>query len=220
METQLTKKHTEPGLRRLLIDMLQGGVREYQGTERNTQWINKLISQQEGIGETKMWVGWITTTWGDIQESYLRRNKFSDKLSGTDWAKTVVSLVWRFFLETWSRRNHALHQTGKSPDIIRRLLKTEIQKIHPEVPQIKFGRKYLHKDSLEELLKKPTRYLKRWLRLGQMVTNQEQVAVVRRVKLGQDIKAYLPLLSDPPDRSSNPRVRTSAKPQEHKKQKD
>ena len=195
----LGQKQTEPGLLRLLIDMLRGGVAEYTGTEKNKQWIINLLQQQGSIGESKLWTGFLTNIWGDIQESYLRRNHHHDKLSGTDWAKTVVSLVWRFFLETWARRNHALHAAGQSPDIIQKKLQTEIEGVHPQVPRIKFGRKYLHRLTLTELLNKPNRYLKRWLRLAKMVTDQEVVAEVRRTKFGADIKAYLPLLTEPPD---------------------
>ena len=73
LEQHLKKWRTEPGLARPWINTLKGNSVEYTGTETNQEWIRALRREQAALGHTQLWTGFLTQTWGDIQEAYHRR---------------------------------------------------------------------------------------------------------------------------------------------------
>ena len=82
LETKLKKWHTEPGLARLWIDTLKGNFNEYTSIETNRDWIQTLRQEQEAPGHTQLWTGFLTQTWGDIQDAYHHREKHDQAYTG------------------------------------------------------------------------------------------------------------------------------------------
>ena len=72
----------EPGLARLWIDTLKGNSVEYTGTETNQEWIRSLRREQVALGHTQLWTGFLTQTWGDIQEAYHHQEKHDQAYTG------------------------------------------------------------------------------------------------------------------------------------------
>ena len=46
-----------------------------------------------------MWRGYITQTFGDIQETYYRDHKEEQKYTGTAWSRMIVKLFFQYFDE-------------------------------------------------------------------------------------------------------------------------
>ena len=64
---------TEPGLTRLIIQILKTQDLHYTGTEKNEKWMRQLLIEQEQIGLYNFTRGFMMQTWGNIQEEYHRQ---------------------------------------------------------------------------------------------------------------------------------------------------
>ena len=201
--TQLKQKlqtwKTEPGLARLLLQYIQNAPKQYTGTEKNEHWILQLQREQDQIGAHNLKIGFLTQTWGDIQESFHRREKHPIGDSGTLWATRVLTFIWDHALTMWNIRNTAIHNPKATATPQRKDQEHQVQILYNryrDQPNILSG---LFKYSLTTLLGKPSKYLLRWLRIAQHIPDHEAVEKHRRKKFGQDIRKYLSQAMKPPD---------------------
>ena len=201
MERKLREWNTEPGLARLLLQTLQDGVREYTGSESGA-WITQLLEEQTRIGLSNIWKGFLSQTWGDIQERFYRRNKCKPSCSGAQWTRRLLQTIWKYVLETWTRRNQKLHDDPKQTPPHRKHIITQVSTIyntHRQNPEIFRG---LYKHELQELVQKKTKYLIKWLRIAAPL--QDMATVKTKRQGSRDIRAYLPMATHPPDQSLVP----------------
>ena len=199
MASKLRAWNTEPGLARLIIQSLQGEEREYTGTE-SAAWITQLRDEQNRIGQSNIWRGFLSQTWGDIQERHYRRSKSKQSSSGAQWTRRLLQSIWRFILETWSRRNTKLHDDPAQTTPHRKHITAQVCLIyntHKQNPEIFRG---LYKHELQELIKKKTKYLIKWLGIATPISDMAKVKSKRQGS--RDIRAYLPMATHPPDKPS------------------
>lgn len=116
-ELKLTKLlktwNTESGLTRLLIQHLQGNHTPYRGSKTDIHWVEQLLQEQKKIGKTQLWRGFLSQTWGDLQEKFYRRQKCQKEQTGTQWSRRVIKEIWTHALEMWTRQNKKLHDDGE-----------------------------------------------------------------------------------------------------------
>ena len=110
LEQQLKKWRREPGLARLWIATLKGQSVEYTGTETNQASICKLCSEQAALGYAHRWTGFLTQTWGDIQEAYHRQEKHDQAYTEKCWTTHLVHSIWDFAFSLWKQRVHRVHE--------------------------------------------------------------------------------------------------------------
>ena len=159
---KLSDWNTESGLARLFLQMLQGETQEYHGTESG-EWIQQLMEEQHRIGRINIWKGFITQTWGDIQERFYRRNKCKQSCTGAQWTRRLLHAIWKYVLETWTRQNQKLHNDPQQTPTHRKHILKQVRSIynqHSLNPEILWG---LYKHELKVLETKKTSYLSKWL---------------------------------------------------------
>lgn len=201
MDLLLKHNKTEPGLSLLLIRALKGEPLQPLNQDSNKEWTRQLIQEQKKIGIDKMWLGHMTQTWGDIQEHTYRQTGQKAAYTGTRWARIILQQIFQYVLRQWEHRNQKLHQQLQSPAPYREAIQRDIKELYRKfehTPEI-FPRLYKHK--LNDLLKKPMRYLLRWHSL--MKTLDQYAEVQNKKRPGQDIRKYLHMNDKPPERRSN-----------------
>ena len=200
LKTTLKTWNTEPGISRLILNTLRETPTAYTGTETLT-WIRQLQREQQAIGERNIWKGFLSQTWGDIQERYYRRQKSPKSCTGVQWTRKLLREIWRQVLSIWTIRNKKLHnnhtETPPHRRYIENLIKLTYLK-HQKNPEIFKG---LYKHELGTLLKKKTSYLQKWLRLAQPMGHIQKVKNKRQGS--QDIRRYLPMSTHPPEQTND-----------------
>lgn len=150
-ERNLKSWGTEPGLKNFLIQTLHKKEDTYKGTEGNTKWINQAIKEQNDIGRDMLWKGFSSQTWGDIQESYYRRNKSKGHQTGATWAKKLVRELWKFFLEIWKLCNATLHRKTEHTQVEKQILQACIEELYTKHKGNQGKYKFLFKSSIWEI---------------------------------------------------------------------
>ena len=197
--------NTELGIARLIVNALKGSSIAYTGTE-NANWITQLQQEQKTIGDNHIWKGFMSQTWGDIQDRHYWRQKSPKSCTGAQWSRKLLREIWSQVLQIWTRRNKKLHDTPTETPPHRRhienLIKLTYTK-HKKNPEIFKG---LYKHDLGTLLKKKATYLQKWLRLAQPLEHIQKVKTKRQGS--QDIRKYLPMSTHPPDppKQANPKA--------------
>lgn len=83
--------------------------------QRATPWglhKGKIVSksnEQEKTGKGKVWIGFMTQRWREIQEQYYRDANEYKTLTGTRWARILVKEFLSFLGTLWQRRNERIH---------------------------------------------------------------------------------------------------------------
>ena len=188
---------TEPGLARLWISFLKQDNAVYTGTENNKPWTDTLIREQGKLGKNKMWLGFISQKWGDIQEAFHRREHHDQGYLGRSWATKVIHHVWKFYLSLWKKRTQAVHKGNIPPH--RQELSRIIVQLYDQLRKVPNILEGLFKFEQATLLEKRTKYLMRWVQIAKEVPKKEGVRKYRRTRLGQDIRKYLKMAMKPPE---------------------
>ena len=90
--------HTDNTLKNLLLNSLQGKELSVKNDHKNKHWMEQLIQEQNQIGIQNLWLGHLTQTWGDIQEHIYRTQGKHHSLTGTRWAKIVITQILKYVL--------------------------------------------------------------------------------------------------------------------------
>ena len=196
---QLGQWKTEPGLARLVIQFLRNDSPTYTGTETNQEWTKQLIQEQQAYGPETMWLGFLTQTWGDVQDQFHRREKHEQSFTGTLWATKLIKQIWKQALNLWKKRVLNVYKDEQPVTPHRQDLIKQIRKMYGKIKEIPNILRGLFKYDLRDLIEQPTKYLTRWLRIAKYIPKNEIVWNNRRKKMGQDIRKVLPMASDPPD---------------------
>ena len=146
-----------------------------------------------------MWTGFLTQTWGDIQEAYHRREKHDQAYTGQRWTTHLVHSIWDCALSLWKQRVKRVHEKDQPTPPHRQAVLQQVTEFYPTILRIPNVLGGLLNLELPKLLEKPTKYLTRWLRIAMRIPLNEKVNTLRRKGIGQDIRKYLPMASKPPD---------------------
>ena len=138
-----------------------------------------------------MWKGFITQTWGDIQEAFLCQQGTSIKSSGTTWAKNVIKTIWQYFLGVWLLRNVALHKRTNETPAHCQSLQMKAVKLYEEHWMEKGKYKFLFRHTKTQVRNYKDNQLQRWIELAEMIAVQNRVKTVKTAHFGSDIKKYL-----------------------------
>ena len=150
-----------------------------------------------------MWTGFITQTWGDIQEAFHQRENHDQAYTGKRWATNLIHSLWDLAMKLWTKRLQQVHDKNKTVPPHRQALINKIRILYKTIGEVPNILADLFKHDVDKLLGKPTKYLIRWLRIATKVPLNEKVTTKRRAKYGQDIRKNLPMATDPPDHSGN-----------------
>ena len=139
----------------------------------------------------------MSQTWGDIQESFYRRENSPKECTGVQWTRKIIRIIWNYILQTWTRRNQKLHEDPQNTPPHRQHLENLIKIMyvkHQKNTEIFRG---LYKHNLVTLLNKRTKYLQKWLKLAEPI--EHLLKVKRKRQGGRDIRKYLKMATHPPD---------------------
>ena len=166
----------------------------------NKAWIKQLIAEQKKIGWDKIWKGFVTQTWGDIQEQHYRHKEAPHSRTGATWMKNVIIHLWKHILDLWTKRNDTIHHKNKTTPAQLQILQGKISKLYTQHCTHQGHYKFLFKKSIQEIQQHNKAYLERWIELAEMIQTSNQLNKKRRKPIGQSIKKYLPQKSKPPEK--------------------
>lgn len=197
VQQKLRDMGTEPALQELLISMLQGNPTERSDKEEYYNWNTKLIQEQTKIGTEKIWKGFITQTWGDIQEHHYRQTQMPQHYTGTTWTHRVIAILYNRALQAWKERNDKLYDKAEQLSAEKQHLQQHISKLyrkHKNTPGIL---PQLYRRKHKQLMESNIRYLRRWFQIMEPIDKHYEVEMKRRQ--GHDIRKYLPMQERPPE---------------------
>ena len=143
------------------VHLLKNEEATYRGTEKNTEWIQQLQNEQRHLGLPQMWTGFISQSWGDIQEHYHWRERHDQSYTGKRWATNVVQSLWTCALHLWRKRVHWVHKDTKQVHPHRKALHQQVKTLYQKLKQIPNILAGLFKHNPAQLQEKPTKYLMR-----------------------------------------------------------
>ena len=116
METKLQRWHTEPTIQKILLNQMANKKTDLKQntTRRYQEWLQQATREQQQIGWEKIWQGFFTQSWGDIQENHYRTKKLPNTNTGANWIKNVIQHIWEYILELWKTRNAKIHDNLKT----------------------------------------------------------------------------------------------------------
>lgn len=200
LQQKLTQWRTEPGLKSLIIQYLTTNTGTYHGTKKNKPWTQQLLTEQFQIGPSKIWLGFMSQTWGDIQEAFHRREHHHASLTGTLWTKRLIIQLWQFFLDQWTIRNNKLHNNNAHKSIQHEQLRNQMENLYRKHCIHTGEYKFLFKKNILTLKKHNRAYLQRWIDLAEMIPKNNDILQKRQRRYGTDIKKFLSQSSHPPPR--------------------
>ena len=166
-------------------------------------WTCQLIQEQNQIGSKQMWLGHITQTWGDIQEQEYRNTGQDSGYTGTRWTRIIIQQIFKYVIQCWNQRNQKIHQQLQQPAPYREAIQQAISNLYKKYHKTPEVFPSLFKHKLENLIKKPMRYLLRWYNL--MKPMEEYAKQQRKHRMGADIRKYLKMQEKPPETQTDRR---------------
>lgn len=153
---RLQALQTDRGLMQLLLDLLNNR----KGTVpriniENKIWTLQLRYEQTQIGNQKLWSGYLTQTWGDIQEPIYREKNSPAHLTGSKWVKIVIKEIFQYVLSVWQRRNETVHETTGQVSHMREHILAQVRALYGKYSKhtdILLG---LYKHNIDTLEKNP-----------------------------------------------------------------
>ena len=142
----IRKKSTNEYLTSILIDAIE--EKEFP-TNKYTP--NKLIESQSKIGWDQLLQGRFSNEW--------------DKTAGSEWTKSIISIIFQYMIQSWDQRNHDRHRTTKVMDTRRYTVKREIERLYRLQSLIQPRDQELYAIPLQDQLQKPTHILEEWCNL-------------------------------------------------------
>lgn len=195
MNQMLKKYNTEPGLQGAIMRIMFSPEEVYTYDEMH---IERVVQEQTRIGRQNLWKGFLTQTWRDVQEQWYRDKNYGVQHTGSLWAKTVIQEIFGFVVDTWARRNKALHDSTNS-NPTREHLSKQIRTLYNKYRDTPEVLPCLYKYKLERLLRKSDNYLQKWYEIMQGMEVTDKIQRLRRP--GRDIRQYLPMQERPPEQN-------------------
>ena len=180
--------HTDNTLKNLLLNSLQGKELSVKNDHKNKHWMEQLIQEQNQIGIQNLWLGHLTQTWGDIQEHIYRQQGQHHSRTGTRWATTVITQIFKHVLSCWRQRNETLHKHLQTPAPYQEAIQKDIEELYNKYRGTLEVLPSLYKHKLQDLLQKPLKYLLRWHQLMQPMNRH--AILQQKQRPGQDIRQF------------------------------
>lgn len=174
-QQKLQELETEPTLQNIFLSLLQGHTPSRSTTETYYNWNTQLIQEQTGIGIDHLWKGFITQTWGDIQEQHYRQRQMPPQYTGTMWTHRIVTIMYLRALQGWHERNDKIYDNTLQQGAERTHLQGKISHLyrkHRHTPTIL---PQLFHRTRRCLLESNTRYLRRWLQIMEPIDANYEV---------------------------------------------
>ena len=197
MKEKLQELHTEPSLQTIFLTMIQGRQTIRSHSEEYYEWTSQLLEEQSKIGNDKLWKGYITQTWGDIQEHHYQQTHQPHHYTGTTWTHRVITLLYNRVLQAWTDRNTAIYDKEEKKSAEKQYLQQQTTYLYRKHKHTKGILPQLFHRNHKQLMDSSTRYLRRWLQIMQPIDKHYEVEKKRRQ--GQDIRRYLPMQERPPE---------------------
>jgi hypothetical protein len=195
LDTQLKTLDTAADTRKSIINGLE-------------EWMNKrpsIESPQDTIGWDAFIKGYIHQHWVEQQDIFYtnKGRKDARRHNGNYWATHLINFLWQQDRKLWKGRNEEVHkpddQEKDSPEE-RRTLKTRIRILYGSKPKVREAdRRNFFSQSLEDVLKGPTRELRAWLTTSEPpIKKAIQDAVILERLRNNDIRDYYEKRHDAP----------------------
>lgn len=187
----------------IMLVMLKGQSHSINQQTKYATWTQQLIKEQQAIGVPRIWNGFLTQTWGDIQESHYRKADMAPQYMGTMWTHRILTLIYKRALQAWKERSEKLYDKATQQSGERNHLQWKTQHLytkHRSTPNIL---PQLYQRPLQRLLKSSTRYLRRWSQIMEPIDADNKLQNKRRQR--QDIRRYLPMPEIAPRDNFEPR---------------
>ena len=169
-------------------------------TQQYQEWLQQAIREQQQIGWEKIWQGYFTQSWGDIQENHYRTKNLPKTNTGANWIKNVIQHIWAYILELWKTRNAKIHNDLKTKSPQKKILVEKMTRLYKKHQTHNGEYKFLFTKTIQDLTLQNKSHLERWIDLAEMIDHSTNIQNILRKPKGKDIKKYLSASSKPPSK--------------------